>query len=60
MYDPTARRNFRKVIVRSKKPLEYDAELTFVTAEVERQLKLGFLVPRYFRNFAIRIVERWW
>lgn len=36
MYDPSSRRNLRKVMVRSKKPLEYDAELKFVTAEVER------------------------
>ena len=60
MYDPTARRLFVRKIVSSKMPLKYDAELSFVTAEVERQLKLGLLIPRYFRNFAIRIVERWW
>ena len=60
MFDPTAKSSFVRNIVSAEEPLEYDEELTFVTAEVERQLKLGLLIPRYFRNFAIRIVERWW
>ena len=60
MFDPTAKSSFVRNIVSAEEPLEYDEELKFVTAEVERQLKLGLLIPRYFRNFAIRIVERWW
>ena len=36
MFDPTARRLFVRKIVNSKMPLEFDAELSFVTAEVER------------------------
>ena len=36
MFDPTDRRLYVRKIVNSKEPLEYDAELSFVTAEVER------------------------
>ena len=47
-------------MIRGKKLVEYDENLSFVTEAVEEQLKLGKLIPKAFREFGVRIVERWW
>ena len=51
---------FVRSLIRGKTILQYDENLAFVTEEVERQLKLGMLIPKTFREFGVCIIERWW
>ena len=54
------KKQFPRVLIRGEKLVEYDENLSFVTEAVEKQLKLGKLIPKTFREFGVRIIERWW
>ena len=58
--DSRFKKRFMRNLIDGKKPLEYDENLSFVIEEVKRQLKLGVLIPKALREFAVRIIERWW
>ena len=40
--------------------MPYEEAFRDIIQGVEMQLKLHILIPSYFREYGIRVIERWW
>ena len=47
----------RDVLV--KTPMHYDVNFKSIVGAVEKQLKLRIRIPAQFREYGIRVIERW-
>ena len=42
-----------------KTPMHYDVNFKSIVVAVEKQLKLRIRIPAQFREYGIRVIERW-
>ena len=47
----------RGVLVRT--PMHYDVNFKSIVVAVEKQLKLRIRIPSQFREYGIKVIERW-